>query len=67
MPKARAVESTRGGAPSLKGGSGYLPLENFDLWVPLSAFLCILDVSWARISVVLVRSLARIIYIYTKN
>ena len=27
-----------GDAPSGKGGSGYLPRENFVLWVPLSAF-----------------------------
>ena len=38
----------RGMPPSRKGGSGDLPRENFDLWVPLSAFLCILDMSWAR-------------------
>ena len=38
MQKAQAGESTRGDAPSGKGGSGYLPRENFDLWVPLSAF-----------------------------
>ena len=65
VPKARAGESTTGGAPSRKGGSGDLPRENFDLWAPLSAFLCILDVSWARISVVLAEIFGRNnIYIY---
>ena len=34
----RGGEHERGLAPSLKGGSGDLPRENFDKLVPLKAF-----------------------------